>query len=63
LLNTNETALGTDPRKKDSDGDGSDDPDELIAGTSPTNSVSVLAVDLEFPMFGRKVSTPWKNEE
>jgi len=46
LLNTNETALGTDPRKKDSDGDGSDDPDELIAGTSPTNSTSVLNVQL-----------------
>jgi len=46
LLNANETALGTDPRKKDSDGDGSDDPDELIAGTSPTNSLSVLAVEL-----------------
>jgi len=46
LLNTNETALGTDPRKKDTDGDGSDDPDELIAGTSPTNSLSVLAVEL-----------------
>jgi len=46
LLNTNETALGTDPRKKDSDGDGSDDPDELIAGTSPTNITSVLDVQL-----------------
>ncbi len=46
LFNTNETALGTDPRKKDSDGDGSDDPDELIAGTSPTNSTSVLDVQL-----------------
>ena len=56
LLNTNETALGTDPRKKDTDGDGSDDPDELIAGTSPTNSVSVLAVELEFESFANAVS-------
>ncbi len=56
LLNTNETALGTDPRKKDSDGDGSDDPDELIAGTSPTNSVSVLAVDLAFESFANELS-------
>jgi len=56
LLNTNETALGTDPRKKDSDGDGSDDPDELIAGTSPTNSLSVLAVDLAFESFANELS-------
>jgi len=56
LLNTHETALGTDPRKKDSDGDGSDDPDELIAGTSPTNSLSVLAVDLEFESFANELS-------
>jgi len=56
LLNTNETALGTDPRKKDSDGDGSDDPEELIAGTSPTNSLSVLAVDLAFESFANELS-------
>ena len=48
LLNTREFVFKTNPRKKDSDGDGADDPDELIAGTSPTNSISVLAVELDF---------------
>ncbi len=56
LLNTTEATLGTDPRKKDSDGDGSDDPDELVAGTSPTNSVSVLAVNLAFESFANELS-------
>ncbi len=56
LLNTAETELGTDPRRKDSDGDGSDDPDELIAGTSPTNRLSVLAVDLDFESFANELS-------
>jgi hypothetical protein len=46
LLNTNEAALGTNPRSSDSDGDGMTDPNELVAGTSPTNSASVLDVEL-----------------
>ena len=46
LLNTDETALGTDPHKKDSDDDGMIDPDELVAGTSPINTASVLKIAL-----------------
>jgi len=45
LLNTNELAIGTNPRKEDSDGDGMSDPNELIAGTSPTNSASSFRAD------------------
>jgi len=43
LLNTNETALGTDPRNPDSDADGSDDPEEPFADTSSTNGTSVFS--------------------
>ena len=46
ILNVNETGYGTNPRKRDTDGDGSDDSDELVAGTSPTNSASVLDIQL-----------------
>ena len=42
LLNTNETAIGTDPRNGDSDGDGIDDGFEVGQGLSPTNSNTVL---------------------
>jgi len=56
LLNTNETALGTNPRNSDSDSDGMDDPKELVAGTSPTNSASVLAVNLSTGVSANEVS-------
>jgi len=56
LLNTNETALGTNPRNSDSDGDGMNDPQELIAGTSPTNSASLLAAQLSTDGFANQVS-------
>ena len=46
LSNVEEVGLGTDPRKKDTDGDKMDDSAELVAGTSPTKSESVLTVDL-----------------
>ena len=42
LLNTNETAIGTDPRDGDSDGDGIDDGFEVGQGLSPTNSNTAL---------------------
>ncbi len=56
LLNSNETALGTNPRSSDSDGDGMSDPQELIASTSPTNSASVLAVQLSTGSSANQVS-------
>jgi hypothetical protein len=57
LLNTNETALGTNPRKIDTDGDGMNDPQELIAGTTPTNSASVL--DIQVNLFGSGNELTW----
>jgi hypothetical protein len=54
LLNTNEMALGTDPRKADSDSDGMSDARELIAGTSPTNQNSILSVSASLLADGRR---------
>lgn len=47
LLNTDEITLATDPRNPDTDGDRMSDYDEGIAGTSPTDAASVLAVDCQ----------------
>lgn len=40
LLNTNEWAIGTNPRKSDTDGDGFDDGFEVAENLSPTNDSS-----------------------
>jgi hypothetical protein len=42
LLNSNEWAIGTDPRDSDTDGDGFDDACEVAEGLSPTNDNSSL---------------------
>ena len=47
LLNTEEVTLTTDPRNPDTDGDQMNDYDEGIAGTSPTDPSSVLAIDCQ----------------
>ena len=57
LLNTNETALGTNPRRRDSDDDGMNDAQELIAGTFPTNAASVL--DIQFNPTGSANELTW----
>ncbi len=46
LKNTNEWAIGTDPRNSDTDGDSMSDPDEVTAGTSPTNSSSFFEMEI-----------------
>lgn len=55
LLNTNETALGTNPRNSDSDDDGMTDPNELVAGTSPTNQQSVLRASVSCSPLSEKL--------
>jgi hypothetical protein len=57
LLNTNEMALGTNPRNSDSDGDGLPDRHELVAGTSPTNPASVL--DIQLSLSGSANELSW----
>lgn len=55
LLNTNETAIGTDPRNGDSDGDGFDDEFEVGKGLSPLeNDSDVIAyIDNHTSVFDR----------
>ena len=54
LLNSNEWAIGTDPRNSDTDGDGFDDYYEITEGLSPTNdNSSIIAYILDNqPTFG-----------
>lgn len=44
LLNTDEITLECDPRNPDTDGDSMEDYAEWVAGTSPTNAASILAL-------------------
>ena len=44
LLNDQEGALGTDPNKADTDGDGQDDGFEVHAGTDPVSASSFFAI-------------------
>jgi hypothetical protein len=45
LSNAAEFAFGSSPRRADSDGDGSRDGDERVAGTIPTNRQSVFEIE------------------
>ena len=49
---------GTDPELPDTDGDGSDDPDELIAGTDATDPASFFQVGIEPGAGGPYVTVP-----
>lgn len=43
LVNSHETARGTDLRRRDTDGDGINDRDEVLAGSNPTDPASLPA--------------------
>lgn len=54
LLNSNEWAIGTDPRNPDTDGDGFDDYCEVVEGLAPTNDNSSIVTYImdNQPIFG-----------
>ena len=51
--------LGADPRLSDRDGDGATDYEEFIAGTNPTNSLSVLEIAPFTPLNNGLVRYSW----
>jgi hypothetical protein len=59
LLDDEETTLGTDPAKADTDGDGQEDGFEVLrAGTDPRSGNSLFAIT-DFAVTGNQVSLTW----
>ncbi len=58
LLTNEETTLGTNPNKADTDGDGQDDGLELRAGTDPLSGASFFAIN-NFTLMGNQISLAW----
>lgn len=61
LTNDEETALGTNPDKADTDGDGQDDGLEVRAGTDPLSGASLLAISSFVPAAGQ-VTLTWPSK-
>jgi hypothetical protein len=60
LINTLETAVyHTDPAVADSDGDGRNDGEEIIAGTSPTDAASVFALKSFERLADQRIQLSW----